>query len=209
MVANVAARGTDWSNRPANWLAVAERAAVERMNFLYSEAMEAWRASREIPTASGGKSFGQPRYLAIAMRINMASLDMQTRHDAAQRLLHAKLAKLQVPEAAPTTSDHPNGDCSPFRGDLQESRAGGAEEFDASDNYQAGYDDDLADIRVPLTAETGSSDTVQPAISAAGLAGDLLAEVSPKRELFPRKLNRQERRARQRQLEKIRKARPR
>jgi hypothetical protein len=95
MVVNVASKMNGGGR-----LAAAEQLAVQRMEFLYSEAMEAWRKSQEIPTASGGKSCGQPRYLAIAVRINMASLDMQSRHDATRRLLRAKLAKLQPQKEA-------------------------------------------------------------------------------------------------------------
>ncbi len=182
-------------------LAAAERLAVERMEFLYSEAMEAWRNSQAIPTASGGKSCGQPRYLAIAMRINMALLDMLTRHDATRRLLRAKLAKMQPRKEADAASNHPVRDCSSVRGDCQDSGCSGAGADDASGCEKAGYGECVDDRREFLAAQNGSSVPVQPALDGAG---DAIADLVQKQELFPRKLNRQERRARQRQLEKIR-----
>lgn len=196
MVANLASKVNGGGR-----LAVAERLAVERMEFLYCEAMEAWRNSQAIPTASGGKSCGQPRYLAIAVRINMASLEMQTRHDATRRLLRARLAKMQPRKEAEGDSNHPVRDCSPVRGDCQDSGCNGATADDVSGCQQAGYGECLDDRREFLAAQNGSSAPVQPTFDGAGEA---IADLVQKQELFPRKLNRQERRARQRQLEKIR-----
>src|SRR5688572_18913082 len=116
MVTNVA-RAESAVNRSGDWLAAAERLAVERMEFLYSEAMEAWRASQKTTSMTGRSSCGELRYLAIAMRINMMNLEMQTRHDAAQRLLRAKLAKLQPQIELAEAPDHPVRECSPFQGD--------------------------------------------------------------------------------------------
>ncbi len=203
MIANVANLARNGARKASadNPLAAAMHVAVQRMEFLYSQAMEAWRSSQEIPTASGGKSFGQPRYLAIAMRINMAMLEMQTRHDASQQLLRARLAKLQPRQEADTAADPPVRDCSPLRGDCQDSACDEAESLDASDYDEEGYEDHAEPRRQLPATQNASSAPVHPALDAPD---DTLADLPPKRELFPRKLNRHERRARQRQLDKIR-----
>jgi hypothetical protein len=59
----------------------------------------------------------------------------------------------------------------------------------------------MDDRREFLAAQNGSTAPVQPGLNGAG---DAIADLVQKQELFPRKLNRQERRARQRQLEKVR-----
>ncbi len=207
MVANVVREsgGIEWGG---GWLGAAAQLAVERMEFLYSEAMEAWRASQKITSAAGRSSCGEPRYLAAAARINILSLEMQTRHDAAQRLLRARLAKLEQQIARLATSVPPNRACSPFRGDRQDSGCKGAASVAVSNDHEAGYGDDQADVRVPLTTQHDSPDTVHAAQPAVDDAGCLTIDEPAKRELFP-KLNRQQRRARQRQLEKLRKRRPR
>jgi hypothetical protein len=207
MVANVV-RESGANERRGDWLAEAERMAVEQMNFLYSEAIEAWRASQKLTPAAGRSSCGEPRYLAAAMRINVASLEMQTRHRTHLRLMQAKLAKLEQQIERVARKSPPARDYSPFRGDRQESRRKAESSPAVSNHHKAGYDDTQADVRVPLTTQNGSSDTVHAAQPAVVEPACLTTDEPAKRELFP-KLNRQERRARQRQLEKIRKRRPR
>jgi hypothetical protein len=70
---------------------------------------------------------------------------------------------------------------------------------DASHSKQTSCDKD-SDARREFF--DGSLAPVQP-VGEGGLRG-VLAEVSPNRELYPRKLNRKQRRARQRKLEKLR-----
>ena len=74
------------------WLDFVQDLATERMDFLYSEAMEAWRESKK-PTASDGKSprCGQPHYLTVAMRIAERSALFTQRMYAAGQVLKLRL----------------------------------------------------------------------------------------------------------------------
>jgi hypothetical protein len=201
MIANAGREAA--SQRHGNWLGAAAQLAVERMEFLYSEAMEAWRASQKITSAAGRSSCGEPRYLAAAARINIMSLEMQSRHEASQRLFRARLDKLEQQIERIARSNTPDRDFSPFRGDRQESRRKAESSTAVNNDHKAGYDENQADVQVPLTTQNDPSGTVQAAQPVVdGLPG-LLADEPAKRELFP-KLNRQERKARQRQLEKLR-----
>jgi hypothetical protein len=227
---------------PRERLIVAADLADRRSQMLFSEAMEAWRASqdaaRERCTANDrhiGPSQGDPRYLAMAMRTNLHMLQVA---GMAQRYL-AKLeeeatdaAQAADPSDAPTAAAASDSsiDAIPLVRDCSLSaaeQAAAPEELANADrataDEQAAYDEQEARRRAFLAAVEAETAPVQP--PRTDLNGMLLEEeagnawtaesdqieasdaavatLAPPR----RPLNRQERKARQRMLErKLRKS---
>ena len=74
------------------WVDIVQVLATERLDFLYSEAMEAWRESKK-PSPSDRQSprCGQPHYLTIAMRIAERSALFTQRMYAVGQILKRRL----------------------------------------------------------------------------------------------------------------------
>jgi hypothetical protein len=224
---------------PRERLIVAADLADRRSQMLFSEAMNAWRASqdaaRERCTAGdrhAGPSQGDPRYLAMAMRTNLHMLQVA---GMAQRYL-AKLEEEAAGAAqAAGTSDAPTAvaadesdadtnplvrDCSPAAAEQAAAAAELASGNFASADEPAGYDEQEARRRAFLAAVEAETAPVQPprtdangmlleeeagkawtADSAQSEASEAaVATLAPPR----RRLNRQERKARQRLFERKR-----
>ena len=107
------------------WVDIVQVLATERLDFLYSEAMGAWRESKK-PSPSDGKSprCGQPHYLTIAMRIAERSALFTQRMYAAGQIPKLRLeqatkraasadAEVGQSTALPYKEQNPpSGDCS-------------------------------------------------------------------------------------------------
>jgi len=102
---------------PAQRLALAADIARNRFDFLYSQAMDAWRGSKGPQTIMRGglhgettstrESHGEPRYLMLAARIAERTVGLGAKIGKATEVA-AKLAEATISERA----DHPVGDCS-------------------------------------------------------------------------------------------------
>jgi hypothetical protein len=103
---------------PVQKLALAAQIARDRFDFLYSQAMDAWRESKGTQSltrfSSGGEttstreSYGDPRHLMLAARIAERALGVEVKIEKGNSVA-LKLTKAAAGEPA----DHPVGDCSP------------------------------------------------------------------------------------------------
>jgi hypothetical protein len=206
-IAREVPEGMDLS--PQERLRLAVHIANGRIDSLYSEAVEAWRESKAPVTSIRRgpscefhitrNSHGDPRYLLAASRL----IDRQfALVGAAERLLAQAQPQSEGVSAAPQAvvpMIPPIEDCSPSAAAVPSAEKPRSEAIDASEADETPSSDLEERRQAFLAAIAGDTSPVHPPFTDA--AGMLLDASEP---VTAAPLNRHERRARQRQLERLR-----
>jgi hypothetical protein len=216
---------------PRERLIVAADLADRRSQMLFSEAMEAWRGSQDAArerctagTRPTGPLQGDTRYLAMAMRTNMHMLQVAGLTQRLMAKLDEEAARMEAvaPSAKADVSSAGYGplvgDCSPSAAEQVDLAEVPPADVFVNADEQAAYDDQEARRRAFLAAVEAETAPVQPPqtdahgmlledgaeeawtaeFEHAGAAEEAVATIAPPR----RPLSRQERKARQRLLER-------
>ena len=162
------------SATPAQRLALAADIARNRIDFMYSQAMDAWRASQGQSTTARS-SHGDPRYLMLAARITERSIGVETRIVKA-----SEVAQNVTSAASEQPAGHPVGDCSPPAVSARESAdvkqeaavvsAQGTEVSEQNRQRRRDFLRGLGEVDDPCSASTSNSgpgSRQRPAVRAA------------------------------------------
>jgi hypothetical protein len=189
---------------------LAEDLAVERLEYLYGQAMEAWRQSDEnrfsTRTLASGDTITTERrskvtFLSAAARIAIAIGQFRLR-------CQVIASRMKQPQQADTEPNPPVRDCSPSAAIPAAAAVSASDSIVATDCHSETSDDDASRGDEPAASAEDEFGPVQPDGQGGGgeLPMDFLESHAqpPKPDLLSRRpLNRKERRKRRRLLERM------